>query len=301
MQHFAADRAVTEFGPGFDAVGQVDQGETFTVETADCYDGQLADPSTLRPQIDMARFNRASGPVAVRGIEPDEAVAVSIEDVDLAPAGVMALAPGLGLLGEDVETATTRVLEVRDGHAWLTPEVAVPLRPMVGILGAATAEERIPTSTPGVHGGNLDTRIIRPGATVMLRARQPGLGLAVGDLHAAMGDGELGGTGIEIGGTVRLRIDRVADYDGAWPAVVDDDGLHILASGAPFERAARAAFREAVALMARWQDLSWPDAYRLTSVVGDLQVSQLVNPQVTARMSIPGRWVSDDVLAVRSR
>ena len=290
MQYFEADHGLTAFGPEYNAIGSVVIGESFAVRTVDCYDGQIAAASTLRPDIDMARFNRATGPIAVDGVEAGESLRVHVESVDVTGPGVMALTPGIGVLGERVAAASTRLVEIADGKAWLTDGIGIPLRPMIGIIGAATAGETVPSSTPGEHGGNLDTRIIEAGASVVLRAHQAGLGLAVGDLHAAMGDGELGGTGIEIGGEVVLRVERLDGYAGHWPAVIASDGVHVLASRESLDDAVHDAFDEAVSLVAQWHGLDWPDAYRLTSVVSDLRISQVVNPRKTARVSIPAVW-----------
>lgn len=296
MQVFSSARGVTTFAPGFDPVGTVDLGETFRVETVDCYDGQIASEQTLRPDVDMARFNRATGPVAVRGVGVGDWLRVRIERVDVTGPGVMALTPGLGVLGDAVRDSTTRLLDVREGHAWLTSSVAVPLRPMVGVVGVATAGETVSTSVPGEHGANLDTRMLEAGASFVVRSNQPGAGLAVGDLHAAMGDGELGGTGIEIAGSVTLSVHRMTAHTGRWPLVVSDGGVGVLASRASLDDAVHDAFAEGVQLMARWHDLGWADAYRLTSVVSDLRVSQVVNPRKTARLAIPARWCPPEYL-----
>jgi amidase len=282
--------AVTAFGPRFDAAATIGLGESVVLETVDCYDGQFTSADVLRPAIDMARFNRATGPLHVEGVAPGEWVLVRVEDVEVAGTGVMAVAPGLGVLGAQVTQPSTRLLPVEAGRVWLTERVGVPLAPMVGILGVATAGENVPSSVPGPHGGNLDTRLIRSGAAVAFRANQPGLGLAAGDLHAVMGDGELGGTGVEIGGRVRLSVERFDGHDGTWPLLFTDDAVHVLASDEDVDAAVRAGFAEAVRLIARWHELAWADAYRLTSLVADLQVSQLVNPRVTVRVRLPREW-----------
>jgi amidase len=119
--------------------------------------------------------------------------------------------------------------------------------------------------------------------------------IAGGDLHAAQGDGELGGTGIEISGRVTLRVER-SDYEGLLPAVRHSAGLSILGSAETLEKALERAFDEAVTLMQGWHSLTWNDAYRLTSVVGQAETSQIVNPLVTARVTIPAEWCPDSLL-----
>ncbi|TQM13841.1 acetamidase/formamidase family protein [Pseudonocardia kunmingensis] len=285
-----ATAAVTRFGPRYEPAATVGLGESFTLETVDCYDGQFTSADVLRPDIDMTRFNRATGPVHVEGVAPGDWVRVNVEDVEVRGPGVMAVAPGLGVLGERVEQASTRLLPVASGRVWLTEQVGVPLDPMIGIIGVATDGETVPSSVPGRHGGNLDTKLVRAGAAVAFRANQPGLGLAAGDLHAVMGDGELGGTGVEIGGRVRLSVERLPRHEGTWPLLFSADAVHVLASATTVDEAVRAGFAEAVRIVAAGHDIAWPDAYRLTSIVADLQVSQVVNPRVTVRVRLPRQW-----------
>lgn len=260
-------------------------GEYFEVETSDCYDGQITGPDVLRPMIDMARFNRATGPIDVEGVRAGDWIRVTIEDITVADTGVMALRPGIGILGEDVEETSSLIVGIADDGIATIAGAPVRTRPMIGVIGVA-AEEPVSSSTPGRHGGNLDTRIITAGASVLLRAERDGAGLALGDLHAAQGDGELGGTGIEIAGTVRLRVDPV-EHTGTWPAVVAEDRLWVLASSGTLEEATRAAFADIVGLVQRTHDLPWGDAYRLASILATTHISQVVNPAVTVRIGIP--------------
>jgi amidase len=293
MQVVSAASAVTAFGPRFEPAATVRLGESFVLETVDCYDGQISSPDVLRPDVDMTRFNRATGPVSVDGVDPGDWVLVRVEDIEVRGPGVMVVAPGLGVLGDQVTQASTRLLRVDAGRVWLTEQVGIPLAPMVGILGVATAGETLPSSVPGVHGGNLDTRLVRAGAAVAFRANQPGLGLAAGDLHAVMGDGELGGTGVEIAGRVQVSVERLPEPGVTSPLLFADGAAHVLASATDTDAAVRAGFAEAVQLVSRRHDLPWPDAYRLTSVIADLQVSQLVNPRVTVRVRLPLSWCPD--------
>lgn len=264
-------------------------GEVFECETADCYDGQIDSEAVLRPQIDMAHFNRATGPVRVVGVQPGDTIRVRVHSIDVAEHGVMALSPGLGVLGERIDQPETRIVPVRDGYAWVTPDTPVPIAPMIGVLGVAPGCKAVGSSWPGAHGGNLDTRVLRAGASLLLSAAHEGALLAVGDLHAVQGDGELGGTGVEIAGTVRLSVERAA-HVGRLPAVVHSEGLSVLASAETIDAAVRAGFSEVVELVQQWRGLAWEDAYRTASLIVRSEVSQMVNPLATARITVPRDW-----------
>lgn len=282
--------SVTSFSPANAPVAGVALGESFECSTVDCYAGQISSNDVLRPHVDMSEFNRATGPVEVIGVMPGDTLRIEIERISLRSPGVMALSPGLGILGERVSTPETRIVALEGGRAFFTDALSVSIDPMIGVLGVAPETGEIPNAWPGTHGGNLDTRLLREGSALLVRANHPGGLVCVGDLHALQGDGELGGTGIEIGGEVRLRVERIS-YQGFLPAVHHSDGLSVLASAPDLEEAIRIAFDEAVELMAEWHVLTWNDAYRLTSVIGRAEVSQLVNPLKTARLTIPTEWL----------
>lgn len=299
MIRIPASSAITAFSATNSPVAVVALDELFECETSDCYNGQIVSESVLRPHIDMAQFNRATGPVYVEGVRRGDLIRVDVESIEISDHGIMALSPGLGVLGDQISEADTRIVPIADGQAWITPESPVAVSPMIGVLGIAPDGEAIGTSWPGAHGGNLDTRLLREGSSVYLRVAHEGALLAVGDLHAVQGDGELGGTGVEIAGRVRLRVHRVGNPDllGALPVVQHADGLSVLASAATLDDAVRRGFAEAVHLVQAWRGLTWEDAYRLTSVIVRAEVSQMVNPLATARITIPREWCPSELCA----
>lgn len=295
MLRVPASSAITAFSAHHEPVAVVALGVSFECETHDCYAGQISSEAVLRPHIDMADFNRATGPVRIEGVRAGDLIRVEIEAIDIADSGVMALSPGLGVLGDRISAPDTRIVPISDGMAWVTPHTPVAVAPMVGVLGVAPAGEAIGSSWPGTHGGNLDTRLLQAGTALLLRVQHDGALLAVGDLHAVQGDGELGGTGVEIAGNVRLRVERAdeRDYPCDLPAVRHDGGLSILASAETLDAAVQLGFSAVVDAVGSWHGLSWEDAYRLSSLIVRTEVSQAVNPLVTARVTIPRQWCPD--------
>lgn len=304
MRRIPATSAITAFSAHNEPFAVVALGEVFECETQDCYGGQINSEAVLRPHIDMARFNRATGPVFVEGVRAGDMIRVEIDGIDIGDAGIMALSPGLGVLGERITEPSTRVVPVHDGYAWVTPDTPVSVAPMIGVLGVAPIGEPIGSSWPGTHGGNLDTRLLQEGSTLFVRAQHDGALLAVGDLHAVQGDGELGGTGVEIAGRVRLRVEHAAResdasnavYAGELPAVLHEGGFSLLASAKTLDEAIRRGFGAAVELIQAWRGLPWDDAYRTTSLIVRTEVSQAVNPLVTARLTIPREWCPASLL-----
>lgn len=289
MIRLSSDSSITSFSASHPPVAEVSHGESFVCETHDCYAGQIYAESVTRPDIDMSDFNRATGPVAVADVQAGDWIRIEIESIVVKSPGVMALSPGLGLLGDTITRATTRLVPVLGAKAWITDGIGVEITPMVGVLGVAPIGDPVPTGWPGAHGGNLDTRLLSAGSAFIVRAMHDGALVSVGDLHAAQGDGELGGTGIEVAGEVQLRIEHF-DHFGKLPLVRSATDVSVIASAVDLEEATRSAFAEGVELMRVWHNLNWEDAYRLASIVGRAEISQVVNPLVTARFAIPREW-----------
>jgi amidase len=63
------------------------------------------------------------------------------------------------------------------------------------------------------------------GSIVRLPVLQSGAQLAIGDMHASMGDGEIYGTGVEIGGTALIKVDVIKNKCAGWPITETADSF----------------------------------------------------------------------------
>lgn len=75
---------------------------------------------------------------------------------------------------------------------------------LCGVDGTAK-DECVRTVPPRENGGNIDTRETVVGTTLLFPCFNDGCGLFAGDVHFAMGGGEVAGTAIEMGAKVTLR------------------------------------------------------------------------------------------------
>lgn len=296
MKTFSKDRTILHFSPDNPPAYEAASGDTFRVEMEDCYLGQIKTPSVLRPQIDVSIMDAAVGPIRILGAEPGDILEVEVCDIELAPQGVMVTSPGLGVLGDRITEPHTRIIPIRNGYAQFSDDIRLPLTPMIGVMGVAPAAGKVHCATPGDFGGNLDTKEIRKGAKVYLPVHVPGANLAVADLHACMGDGELSGTGIEIAGRVTLKATAIKGRPGIEsPVIQTRDHIWLLATDVDFDTATRRGCAWCVAFLQEKLGLSFPDAYRLMSATCDLRVSQVVDGVITVKLRIPRyviRWES---------
>jgi Predicted acetamidase/formamidase len=287
MRVIPKGKVIYSFNRHTPAAYTVEDGETFWVETEDGYKGQIHSPEVLRPQIDHSIMGCSVGPIAVTGAEPGDTLQIEVLTIQLAPQGVMVTSPGVGVLGRKITEPHTLIVPVQDGFAHFGRGLKIPVTPMIGIIGVAPAEGDHHCLWPGDHGGNMDNKLITVGARVYLPVTLAGAGLALGDLHACMGDGELSGTGIEIAGRVCLRVKAIKESLGPRPLLETREGLYTIASAPDLRTAIEVATDDMVTLLMRKKSLGFPDAYRLMSAACDLQICQVVNKLPTVRVRAP--------------
>lgn len=264
----------------------VNPGELVLVETEDCFSHKiLSQTDTIDENFDFSHINPATGPIRVVGASPGDTLIVNIKNIQLDQRGVVVTCPGWGPAGGLVKECVTETASIVDGHVSFMGG-RFDARPMIGVIGTAPAILEVPCGSPGPHGGNLDTVEITQGSRVYLPVFVEGANLALGDVHARMGDGEVCGTGIETRAKVTLTLEiEKSSIDG--PIVETETDYFIICSGSSLEEAVKAAVERAVRFIVTWKSIPQEKAYMLLSVVCDLLISQVVNPLVSARVKIP--------------
>ncbi|WP_028273408.1 acetamidase/formamidase family protein [Atopococcus tabaci] len=263
----------------------VDSGATVVFETLDCFSNTVQSSEDLVSAIDFSKVNPATGPLFVNGAEPGDTLKVTIHSITLPDQGVIVTAPGLGNLSGSIVEEETVICKVTDDHVEYKG-INVPLRKMIGVIGTAPAGEPVNTGTPHDHGGNMDTTRIAEGASLYLPVNVEGALLAMGDLHAAMGDGEIMGDGLEIPGEVEVTVEVVKNFDLPVPLVETDDLWITIGSRATLEEAGRLATENMADLIQKKSELTFNQAGMLLSMAGNLHACQVVNPNVTMRMEL---------------
>jgi acetamidase/formamidase len=233
-----------------------------------------------------------TGPIAVRGAEPGDALRITILDVALTDDwGFNLIKPDLGALPEMFPYARLIHLQIDPvaGRIRTPFGIDITARPFFGVMGVAPARSRgrLTSVEPGSFGGNIDNKELGAGSVLTLPVAVEGGLLSVGDGHAAQGDGEVCLTAVETGLAGRLRIDLVK---GAAPeAPFAETPSHLISMGfdADLDVAAALALRRMIGLIEARTRLSAEDAYRLCSLAGDLRVTQVVNRAKGVHVMMP--------------
>ena len=265
----------------------IESGETLLFETMDCFSNQVTDETTSLDTLDWARINPATGPVTVAGAEAGDALKITILDIVVAPVGTMAAIPENGVLGALVTESSVKRLPVSDGIVHFSDSIKLPVDPMIGVIGVAPAGEAIPCGEPGSHGGNMDNTTIRKGATLYLPVFAEGALLAMGDVHACMGDGEIMVTGVEIPAKVIVKVELLKHANLEHPLLEDATSCYAIASHEDLEQAILAATLTMSHRVMDKLDLPFNEAGMLLSAAGNLEFCQVVDPKRTVRFRMP--------------
>jgi amidase len=275
------------FGPQLKAVARIEQGEEVLLQTHDCFEGQIQTDNDLVDSLDWGHVNPATGPLYISGAKPGDVLRIDILDIEVGGQSSMVTIPGEGALGDVITQMETAILKLEGGQVVFKDKVRVPIRPMIGVIGVAPASDEVPTGTPGAHGGNMDCKLMAAGNRVYFTVGVEGAMFGAGDLHAAMGDGEIVVCGAETPGSVRLIAD-VVDMPGLpTPFVETDDLVATIFSAPTVDEAASGATHNMAQFLTTFAGIPLNDAGMLMSLTGQLKFCQVVDPLKTVRFEFP--------------
>ncbi|CAM5187699.1 hypothetical protein CDEF62S_05126 [Castellaniella defragrans] len=184
--------------------------------------------------------------------------------------------------------AAGMVLDVAQTVRRTFPEVAVPLRPHMGISAVAPSEPgHVSTNPPGTFGGNIDNCSYLPGTRMFYPIQVPDAFFWAGDTHFAEGDGEISGTAIEGHLNVMLQFFLHKDLHVTTPVLDTDTQIMVHGFHEDLYEAVRAATTQAIQEMQRRWPLTAREAYSLLSVAGDCHITQVVNGVKGTHFIIP--------------
>src|SRR5437879_3986005 len=233
-----------------------------------------------------------TGPIYIEGAEPGDTLEVRIQDIQLAiPYGYCGFAPKRGFLPEDFDKKRAKIVRLDEkrmvGH--FAKGIEIPLRPFFGCLGVAPPPSagRISSGPPGVHAGNLDNKELVAGTTLFIPVHVPGALFAIGDGHAAQGNGEVTITALEtsLSGTLQFIVRK--DLKLRWPRAETPTHYIVMGLDRDLTKAAKLAVREAIDFLVTHKNLSPDNAYMLTSLAVDFCITQLVDGTLGVHGMIP--------------
>ena len=269
-------------------------GEVLLFKTLDCFSNRIPDEQTTMADLDYSYgfANPAAGPVYIEGAEPGDVLVVDIFDVKVADEGTIATDDHCGPLFETTGYRTKKI-PIKDGMATFN-EVSFPIDPMIGVIGVAPEGEPVNCGTPGKHGGNMDNTAIAAGATLYFPVAVDGALFGCGDMHAVMGDGEVSVSGAEVAGYATVTLTALPELSVPNPLIENETHFGIIVSAESLDKASELAVQQMVDLLASRTNESEADLVMLLSLVADVRVCQMVDPEKTVRFMVP-KYVLDAI------
>lgn len=294
------------YAASYPPVAHLRSGDILETNTADCFGNAIRKPGDT---LSMSKGdNPLTGPFYIDGAEPGDTLAVKILNLEVdGDQGIGALAPGFGAINSTGYTpmlnppipekiwfypidhgTNTAIFKALDSNF----SVKIPLHPFFGCIGVAPAGGEARSSVvPAEFGGNMDSPEVSVGNTVYFPVSVPGAMLFLGDGHAAMGDGEVAGTAVEVPLRGRVQVQVIKGKKINWPRFENDDYIMTVGAYRPLDDALRIAFTELVSWIHNDYDLSEMDAYELLSEVAEIHLNEMVDPNYVVVAKINKKYL----------
>lgn len=291
MANYEIDKETRQFtfDKSHEPALRVKPGDTVTFNTVDCFSEQIKSEDDLIGSIDFDQVNPGTGPLYVEGAEPGDVLKVRIDDVTVADHGV-AVTYGVGALKENSEIRTKIVEIDNEKEVAFFNDIEIPLHKMIGVIGVAPGGDTIGCGRIGDHGGNMDNRMIQKGAIVYFPVNVEGGLLQIGDLHGAMGDGELDGAGLECSGSATVTVEVIKNVELERPVIETEDRWYTTAARDSYEEALSLSMKDMQRLMREPYGWDNTDIDLYLSLDGHVEVNQgadLDAMLISLRVGIP--------------
>jgi len=262
--------------------------------------GDYYDPKTAGP------WPGEVGPFFLEGAAPGDTLVVKILRLrpnrdtaisNITPGGISGVAGDsrTRLLNEPLPARRfvwkldrTRNVGIIDLPNSTASQAEIPLRPMLGRVATAPAGAEVFGGLwPGDFGGNMDASDVTEGATVYLPVFHEGGLFYFGDFHAAQGDGEIVGSGLESTADVTFRFDLLKGQRIRWPRIENQEFIMVAGSMRPLVDAMRIAYVELIEWLVADYGFDKMEAYQVVSQAGVVRVANIVDPHYTVVAKFP--------------
>jgi acetamidase/formamidase len=143
-------------------------------------------------------------------------------------------------------------------------------------------------NAPDYFGANMDNKELIAGTTLYLPVNAKGALFSTGDAHAVQGDGESCIAALETA-MQEAVLEFIVRKDMKLERPMAETPTHWITMGfhKDLNEAVKIALRDAVHFISRTKALTLDDAYSLASLVVDLRVTQIANPNRGMHAMIP--------------
>jgi acetamidase/formamidase len=231
-----------------------------------------------------------TGPVAVVEAEPGDVLEVQILKVDI-DANFACNGFGLhrGFLPMEFPYSRQRIIPLDRakmiGH--FAPGIDIPLHPFFGSMGVAPGAGQVDSAPPFAHAGNMDNKELVAGTTLYIPVAAKGALFVAGDGHAGQGNGEVDITAMEtfLSGTFKFIVHK--NKSMSWPRAETPTHYITMGFSPDLKEATEHALRDMIDFLVEEKHMTRDDAYMLSSVAVDMDITQLVDGNVGVHAMCP--------------
>ena len=222
-----------------------------------------------------------TGPVYIEEADVGDVLEVRIQKIVMdVPYAYNGFGPTTGIFQDEYPYQRMKIipLDRERGIANFAPGISIPLHPFFGSMGIAPpGDAKLNSGPPWIHAGNMDNKELVAGATLYIPVHQKGALFEVGDGHAGMGNGEVDVTAMEtsLTGTFQFIVHKGVMI--RWPRAETPQYYITMGFNEDLNKATELAIHEMLDYLVDEKHLSRDDAYMLTSVAVDLDITQLVD------------------------
>ncbi|HEY3779185.1 MAG TPA: acetamidase/formamidase family protein [Rhizomicrobium sp.] len=233
-----------------------------------------------------------NGPVYVEDAEPGDTLEIHLDKIELAiPYAYNGFRYGAGILTDEFPYSRIKIIPLDKNRmiAHFAPGIDIPLHPFFGSMGVAPPREfgRYDSTPPTIIGGNMDNKELVAGTTLYLPVFNKGALFEIGDGHAGQGNGEVDVTAMETSLIGTLTFTLRKDIHVKYPRAETPTGYIAMGFDDDLSIATHKAVREMVDFLVFEKGLSRDDAYMLTSVAGDVDITEVVDRNKGVHVMIP--------------
>lgn len=283
------------FSKNVEPVIHCEMGEIVNFQTLDCFSNTLIEEDTKIGCDNPLNSNPVTGPLYIDGIIKGDSIMIEILDIDLDITGIALISRDSKAFSNWDECHVMKRIKIKNSKVNLGEGIDLFVEPMVGTIGVATDKESIASAIPGSHGGNIDCRFVKKGAYICLPAFIDGACLSIGDVHALMGDGELGECGLEIGSNTKIRVSKQIRVIET-PYIVYENTVMVIASDEDIYKAINFATQSMIDLIIYYLDIDAEVACHLVNLKGNIGICQICNSLKTVRMEMNINGLVDKIL-----
>jgi len=231
-----------------------------------------------------------TGPIAIAEAEPGDVLEVQIQKVAIdVPFACNGFGLHRGFLPMEFPYSRNRIIpldrEKMIGH--FAPGIEIPLRPFFGSMGLAGAGGKIGSTEPFAHAGNMDNKELVAGTTLYIPVAAKGAMFEAGDGHAGQGNGEVDITAMEtfLTGTFKFVVHKKQTMN--WPRAETPTHYITMGFSPDLKEATEHALRDMIDFLVEKKHMTRDDAYMLSSVAVDLDITELVDGNVGVHAMCP--------------